>query len=170
MARAARSSSSWHSGPFMARKRPPTFTKGRHISHRSPRSATARAVAKSNCSRSEPSCPASSARAWRVVTPSSSNSSATVSSQESRFCSPSNRVRDRVGQRVFSTMPGKPAPVPTSMSLACSRRPQFKRGAQSSMCRVATSKGWVMAVRFITWFCSINKLPYFASLAAASAG
>ena len=36
---------------FMARKRPPTFTNGRHISHKKRRSATARAVAKSNFSR-----------------------------------------------------------------------------------------------------------------------
>ena len=170
MAFSARSSSSWQSGPFMARNRPPTLTKGRHISHNSPKSATARAAAKSNCSRSPGSCPASSARAWRVVTSSSPSCPATVSSQDSRFCSPSSRVRERVGQRVFSTMPGKPAPVPTSMREACSIRPQLRRGAQSSICRVATSKGWVMAVRFITWFCWIKRLPYFANFSAPSAG
>ena len=69
----------------------------------------------------------------------------------------SSSVRSKSGSMIRSTMPGKPAPVPTSMARLPRRSAMVNRAAQSSRCSVATSCGAVMAVRFITLFFSSSR-------------
>ena len=64
-----------------------------------------------------------------------------------------------VGSRIFSTRPGNPAPVPTSMTFRPPRALEGRRAALSRKWRFTTSSGSVMAVRFITWFFSSSRSP-----------
>ena len=137
---------------FMAANRPPTFTSGSVSSLSTFSCATARDVAMSNRSR----CPAanSSARAWTQVTffsPSCSQTSRRKSTRLPRLSSSVNRAD---GSSMASTMPGNPAPVPTSMTVLPRMSACASSAAQSSRCRVATSRSSVMAVRFMTLFFS----------------
>ena len=78
-------------------------------------------------------------------------------SHSTRFPRLSSRVRRMVGSRIRRTRPGNPAPVPTSMSFLPPRARVGRRAALSRKCRVITSAGSVMAVRFITWFFSSSR-------------
>ena len=61
----------------------------------------------------------------------------------------SRSVTFKSGRRIFIGSPGKPAPVPTSMTLAPSGSFRyFKTSMLSKKCFTATSRGAVIEVRF----------------------
>ena len=67
-----------------------------------------------------------------------------------RFCSASRNVMRRSGMRISSGMPGKPAPVPTSMTRASGARSPCASGAAlSRSCRSTRSSSSSTAVRSI---------------------
>ena len=93
--------------------------------------------------------PASSARACRVVTASSPRASAAARQNASFLAVESSSVRDRSGRASFSASPGKPAPVPTSMTDAPGGMSTAWRTARESRkCFTAMSRGEVRRVRF----------------------
>ena len=163
MARLASSNSSRAAAAFMAKKQPPTFTKGRHSSAKIGSLATAREVAMSNCSR----YPYSSARAATHLASTPKVGSSSVS-HVIRFCKLSSRVNFMLGSPIFRGTPGKPAPQPTSMTVFPWKSAIFRRAKQSAKCSFATACGSVMAVRFITLFFSINASPKAQSCAPCS--
>ena len=81
----------------------------------------------------------------------------------------SSSVISMPGCTVLRTMPGKPAPVPTSMTFLSSKSQTFKSAAQSRKCSRATSSVPLMAVRFMTRFRSSRYSKYVLSLSTALA-
>jgi len=123
--------------PFNARSRPPSAARGRHQPTSRSSGATARAVTMSaGATASGPRADArapdpagglpasgppahSSARARTTVTASDSPSFATASARKAvRRASGSTRATVRSGRATASTIPGKPAPEPTSTTEA----------------------------------------------------
>ena len=95
---------------------------------------------------------ASSARAWMHRT-SSKPSIAQVSRRKPmRLSRLSSSVSSMSGQAIFSARPGKPAPVPTSITRLPRKSAMPSSAAQSRKCRRATSSSPLIAVRFITAF------------------
>ena len=147
MALRASSSSSVQSGPFMARNTPPVRTNGRHSSLSRYSRATARETAASNCPRSSD---ASSARACRHVTSVRPAAAQTSPRKRTRLSKLSSSVSEMSGCAIFSGRPGKPAPVPTSMTALPASGSTVSRAAESRKCSCATSVSPWMAVRFMT--------------------
>ena len=144
-------------GPFIAANTPPCFTNGRQYSVNTGMAATALAVAMSNCSRSSGSFAPSSALAWIQRTLASPSFAAVCSRNPMRFCRLSNSVTCKSGRSSASTMPGKPAPVPTSIQVAPSGSCTFcSKIAQSRKCFSQASAGSVIAVRFMCRLVSVS--------------
>ena len=104
-------------GPFNAKNIPPTFTNGKQYSHSSGIAATALAHATSNCSRKSGCFPPNSALACTQCT-GICNAWQTDSRKCTRFCRLSSIVSRKSGRKIRMGMPGKPAPVPTSIIAA----------------------------------------------------
>jgi len=140
--------------PFWAIANPPTRTKGRRYSARIFNCATARAVAASYISRWVSCAPTSSARAVITSTFSSCRVS-TICLQKSAFLPmDSTRVRRKPGMRIFSGMPGKPAPVPISIKEVGGSisRQAYVQVSESRKCFLIMSAGSRIAVRLICSF------------------
>ena len=168
MAFFAASTSAGPSGPFRAANTPPTFTKGRQYSASTRRSATARAVARSNCSRSSPRA-ASSARAWRAVF-SCPRRRLSSPRKTIRLPSPSSRVSRRSSRTILAGTDGNPAPVPTSITEA----PSGSSTALSSIrlsrkCFTSMPSGSVMAVRFTFSLYSTRNCAYWSNCSSCRA-
>jgi hypothetical protein len=103
--------------PFSANSRPPTAASGRHQPASRSSGATARAVTTSAATGGSPA--RSSARPRTTVTVESRPSAVTASDRKAvRRASGSTRVIMRSGRATASTIPGKPAPDPTSTTEA----------------------------------------------------
>ena len=74
-----------------------------------------------------------------------------------RFCSASSSVMARSGRTISSGMPGKPAPVPTSMQRAAAGS-SGAAASESKKCFSATASGSVMAVRLRVLFHSTSSV------------
>ena len=148
MARRALSISSWEWLDFMARNRPPTFTRGRHSSQRMGRAATARLRAASKLSRR--SLANSSALAWTQAVLVRPRAPQLSRKNSTRFPRLSSSVICTAGRAMATGTPGNPAPVPTSTTVPASSPARGSRDRLSSRWSRATSLGSVMAVRFIT--------------------
>ena len=98
------------------------------------------------------------------------SSSQTVCRKFTRLPRESSRVRRMEGSTSRSGIPGNPAPVPTSTTDLPRKSARVSRAAQSRKCRVATSPGSVMAVRFMTLLVSSSSSAYRCSWGMASVG
>src|SRR4051794_2960632 len=122
----------------MASRTPPERTSGRHHALSFASGATARAVATS----AHP-LPSSSARARTTDTLARARSPATSSSHTTRRSSGSTSVTETSSRAIASTNPGRPAPDPTSTTLAAGGS-SGATAAQLRTCRVqsrGTSRG-----------------------------
>lgn len=141
------SSSAW--GPFIEMNRPSGFTSGRQYSNKILSGATARDTAKSYFSRYFGFLPASSARAC-TVSAASPSAPSTSCKNKRRLLRLSSRVSLISGRTIKRGIPGKPAPVPTSINDAsCGISTNLRGERLSRKCLTATSSGCVMAVRLI---------------------
>ena len=144
----ASSSSCAQSGPFIATNTPPTFTKGRHSSHRVFKRATALDVAISNAARS--SAGASSALACRHETSPKPNLSQVSDKNSIRLFRLSSSVSLMLGSAIFRASPGNPAPVPTSMTVFSLKSVAESIAELSRKCCRATAFTPLIAVKFMT--------------------
>ena len=159
-ARFASAISSSRPGPFIAAKTPFILMSGMQYSASVFMLATARAVATSNFSRSFTSRPASSARLCRN-TASTLMAAQTSCRNTSRLLSESSSVSSMSGRMILTGSPGKPAPVPTSMSFAPFLiSTAFKSVRLSTKCLTTASCGSVIAVRLTTSFFSSRSARY----------
>ena len=116
--------------------RPPTLTSGRQYSHSTGSAATARALATSNCSRQilRAASSARSSQTRHLSDPARHRRS--VKSPRACPSAPSASVPGQAC-RFFATMPGNPAPVPTSTSLpltsGCAANSRLSAKWRSSM-------------------------------------
>ena len=92
-----------------------------------------------------------------------------ASSHVTRLPRLSSSVRSRLGSPSFSGTPGKPAPQPTSMTRLPENGTMRSSARQSAKCSFATACGSVMAVRFMTRFCSSRRAPKSHSCSACAA-
>ena len=151
--------------PFHSTRNPPTFTNG------SPTSAligifpTPRIAAMSNCSRNFLSLPMSSPRAIsRFTSFESSRRRKSIITNAAFFSFESRSVRRMEGNAIFSGMPGKPAPVPMSMSSVPSNFTARFIASESAKCFSADSLSPFIAVRLKRVLFQLSSIDFCTSI------